>query len=131
MSYIEDNLGNGEKIVMEGKVHPVKIFPHFINFFTTKLAVTNKNVIGKVGFIKKAACNIPLNKVNGVTINQGIFGKVFGYGTITITSMSDTFRFPYISKADKLKKTILNQMEIFEDEKIKKQAAEMANAIRG
>lgn len=130
MSYIENNLSNGEKVVLEGKVHWIKIIPHVIAFFTTKLALTNKKVIGKVGFIKKATLDMPLNRVQGITFAQGLFGKIFNYGTIEISSAADKVTFHYIAKPEAFKKAVLNQMDIFEDEKVQKQATTMAKAMK-
>jgi uncharacterized membrane protein YdbT with pleckstrin-like domain len=51
---------------------------------TTEYAVTNKRVIAKVGIISRHAIDINLAKVEGANLNQGIIGRLLGYGSITM-----------------------------------------------
>lgn len=56
----------------------------FIVSKTTELAVTNKRVIAKYGFISRKTIEINLDKVEGLNVNQGIFGRIFNFGDIII-----------------------------------------------
>lgn len=51
---------------------------------TTELAVTSKRVIAKVGLIRRATMELNHSKVESLNVNQGIFGRLFGYGTIVV-----------------------------------------------
>jgi uncharacterized membrane protein YdbT with pleckstrin-like domain len=62
----------------------------FINFQTSEFAVTNKRVIVKVGVIRRRTLELQLSKVETVSVNQGIVGRIFGFGNILITGTGGT-----------------------------------------
>ncbi len=64
----------------------------------------------------------PLNKINGVQVRQGLFGKIFNYGTVSITTASTVFNFDYIDKPNDFKTILNNQIEKYDDDRIEKQA---------
>ena len=101
-----------------------------ITFFTTKLTITNKRVIGKTGLININQLDSPLNKINGIQVEKGLFGQIFNYGTIKITTSSTVFNFKYIAYPDEFRTTLNNQIEQYDDERIKKQAQELAAAMK-
>jgi uncharacterized membrane protein YdbT with pleckstrin-like domain len=55
-----------------------------MTFYGTELAVTNKRVIAKTGVISRNVIDVALPKVEGITYQQGVFGRVFGYGSIFV-----------------------------------------------
>lgn len=101
-----------------------------IKFFTTKLIITNKRVNGKTGLINTNELDSPLNKINGVQVKQGLFGKIFNYGTVSITTASTVFNFDYIDKPNEFKTILNNQIEKYDDERIEKQAKKLAEAVK-
>ncbi len=56
-----------------------------ITFLTSEFGVTNKRIIAKTGFIRRNSIEILLKKVEGIKVNQGILGRIFNYGTITVS----------------------------------------------
>ena len=62
-------------------------------------------------------------------IRSGLFGKIFGYSNIKITTAADSISFSYVKKAEEFKKAVFAQQEIYNDEKIKQQATQMASAM--
>jgi uncharacterized membrane protein YdbT with pleckstrin-like domain len=56
----------------------------WINRSTSEFAITNKRAIIKVGWIRRQTIEIHLSKVESVDVVQGVFGRMFGWGTITI-----------------------------------------------
>jgi len=64
--------------------------PSFIDYATSEFGVTNRRVLIKVGFIRRHSLEILLTKVEGVSIDQGVIGRVFDYGTIAITGAGGT-----------------------------------------
>ena len=62
----------------------------FITFKTSEFGVTDKRILIKVGFIKRSSVEILLSKVEGIQVNQGVFGRMLDYGTITITGTGGT-----------------------------------------
>lgn len=51
---------------------------------TTELAVTSKRVIAKVGLIRRATMELNHSKVESLNVAQGVWGRLFGYGTIVV-----------------------------------------------
>lgn len=120
-SYIEEMLGRDEDIVARaaitpwvfflpvvitcisfGLLFPILIIP-FIRIKTTELGVTNKRVIAKSGLISRRTIEQRIQKIESIRVNQGIFGRLFGFGSIMvhgtggattpITMVADPFSF--------------------------------------
>ncbi len=150
--YVENNLNKNEKIVLKAKLNPLTVvmawikgilffwllfIPLFkaikvtIEFCNIELAITNKRVIGKVGVVKTGSLDAPLNKVQSSSVNSGFGGKIFNYGTVNIDTAAGSFHFNGIKNVDMLKRTLMNQIEQYEQDRIKEQAMQMAEAIKG
>jgi uncharacterized membrane protein YdbT with pleckstrin-like domain len=56
----------------------------------TEMAVTNKRIIIKVGFLTKRTVELFLSKVESVNVEQTIFGRMMGYGSITVRGTGGT-----------------------------------------
>lgn len=56
-----------------------------IRVLTTELALTNRRVIAKKGFIRRDTIELRLEKVEGLMVNQSIFGRLLNYGTVTVS----------------------------------------------
>jgi uncharacterized membrane protein YdbT with pleckstrin-like domain len=52
---------------------------------STELAVTSKRVIVKTGMIRRHTVELNHSKVESFQVSQGIFGRMLGYGTLTVT----------------------------------------------
>lgn len=102
-------------------------FPLLIKKYTTELGFTNKRLIGKVGLINTKSLDSPLNKINNVSVSRNLFGRMFKYGRITISTSSGTYNYVYILNPEKFRNKLLEQMEILDDERIKLQAKEVAS----
>lgn len=57
----------------------------FIRYKTTELAITNKRVIAKFGFISRHTIELNINKVEGIQVMQGILGRIFNFGSLVIS----------------------------------------------
>ena len=71
----------------------------------------------------------PLNMINSVAFNNGIIGKLLGYGTVHITTASTIYKFRYIKDGHTLYSDIFNQLERTNKEKLQEQAEAIAEAI--
>lgn len=70
----------------------------FLNIFTTELAFTNKKVIAKTGFIRRDTVELKLDRVEALMVNQSILGRIFNFGTITVSGTGGIKTpIPYIS----------------------------------
>jgi len=112
MSYIEENIAANEQIIKKGSIHRIIYvlpliylaytavaitslsFWHFLGLLwllnsfivvkTTEFAVTNKKVIAKRGLIARKTVEVNLPKVESLSVDQSILGRLFNYGTVTI-----------------------------------------------
>ena len=51
---------------------------------TTEIGVTSHRFVEKYGLLSLSTNEIALHNIEGVRVNQGLFGKIFGYGTVRI-----------------------------------------------
>ena len=63
----------------------------FISRKSTELVVTDKRVIAKFGLVSTRSIEIRLDKIESVRVQQGLVGKIFNFGDITITGTGTTF----------------------------------------
>ena len=62
----------------------------YINSTSSEFGVTNRRVLIKVGFIRRHSLELLLPKVEGIAVDQGILGRILGYGTIIVTGTGGT-----------------------------------------
>lgn len=113
-SYIDANLTSNERVIQEAEVSWLSQWPFLliggflllvdsgnggfmlflallfigsavIRVLTTELALTNKRVIAKVGFIRRDTVELRLEKVEGLMVSQGIFGRILNYGSVSVS----------------------------------------------
>lgn len=105
MSYIDDSLIEGETILHRARVSwwsqfgmivlgvlllvvaigLVFLVVAWINVRSTEIAITNRRVIAKFGFIKRDTVEINLDKIEALKVEQGFVGRVLNFGTIYIS----------------------------------------------
>jgi uncharacterized membrane protein YdbT with pleckstrin-like domain len=62
----------------------VLLFIGWFKRWTTEVAVTDKRIIYKRGFISRYTIEMHLDKVESVDVDQSILGRILGYGDIII-----------------------------------------------
>lgn len=105
MSYIDDSLIPGESVIHKARVSWWSQFPlvflgivtlvvvvglvflviAWVRVRSTELAITNRRVIAKFGFIKRHTVEINLDKVEALKVEQGLWGRFLNFGTIFIS----------------------------------------------
>jgi uncharacterized membrane protein YdbT with pleckstrin-like domain len=117
MSYIEESLSSEEKIEALFRLHWIAWVPmclwlllglvtfgltwfvalyEFLRLRSTEQGVTNKRVILKRGIVSRRTEEMRITSIETVEIDQGVWGRIFGFGTIKVTGrgLSDVvFRF--------------------------------------
>jgi membrane protein YdbS with pleckstrin-like domain len=68
----------------------VLLIEHWWRRFTTEVAVTDRRIIYKIGFIKRRTVEMHMDKVESVDVDQSILGRLFNYGDITIRGTGET-----------------------------------------
>ena len=98
--YVADNLIVGETVVYETRLHWIVFFSlrglltlwimPLVERLTSEYAITNKRVIVKQGLISSRTLELNLQRVESVSVDQSILGRLLGYGTITIIGTGGT-----------------------------------------
>ena len=111
MGYVESNIISGEKVVYRAHLHWILFctlrafftlwIAPTIDWLTSEFAVTNKRVIIKVGLIARRTVEIQLPKIESIGVDQGIMGRIFGYGNIVVVGTGGT-KEPFRAIADPL-----------------------------
>jgi hypothetical protein len=79
---------------------------------TSDFVVTNKRVLMKFGFIRRASIEIVLAKVESIIVVQDILGRILDYGTIIVGGTGGTKDpFPKITRPLQFRQTIQKQIE--------------------
>jgi uncharacterized membrane protein YdbT with pleckstrin-like domain len=109
MRYIDESLAAGETIIQRGKwpgvfwfgawaallllgiiVVGVFIFAAAaIKMKTTDFAVTNRRVILKRGWLNRRTHELAVESVEGVSLDQSLIARLFGYGRVVVTGTGD------------------------------------------
>ncbi len=132
-SYLEGALIKDEKVVYTGNISLWCLAPliilgflflvlygigiifwlvAFVRYKTTELAITNKRVIAKFGFISRHTIEININKVESIQVNQGVLGRIFDYGSLTISGVgSQQAPIPGISKPMEFRRAFMETQD--------------------
>lgn len=132
-SYLEGALIKDEKVVYTGNISLWCLSPlivlgflflalygigiifwlvAFVRYKTTELAVTNKRVIAKFGFISRHTVELNINKVESIQVNQDILGRIFNYGSLTIAGAgSQQAPIPGISKPMEFRRAFMETQD--------------------
>jgi uncharacterized membrane protein YdbT with pleckstrin-like domain len=74
---------------------------------TTEIAVTDRRVIVKRGFIRRHTVEMNMQKVVSIDVDQTIAGRIFNYGAVTIHGQGDSLeRLARIDSPLKLRTTL-------------------------
>jgi uncharacterized membrane protein YdbT with pleckstrin-like domain len=86
----------------------------YLKWLTTNFVVTTDRVIYRSGVIGKSGIEIPLERVNTVFFNQGVFERMVGTGDLVIESagVNGEQHFTDIYDPDRVQNTIHKQMDI-------------------
>ena len=69
----------------------VLLIQQWIQWWVTEIAVTNRRVIYKKGFIRRQTNEMNMDKVESVRVVQSILGRMRDYGTVTILGTGEGF----------------------------------------
>ncbi len=155
MSYLDDHLLAGERIVYRAKLHWTIFLTSIVvvllgiglgillqvvepaysyagaalagvglllaigpavQYISSEFAVTDKRVLGKVGFIERESDETLLSKIEAIAVDQGVIGRILGFGTVTITGTGGTQEvFPRISEPLEFRRQIQSQIIALEE----------------
>ena len=117
MGYVESNLMKDEVVRYRARLHwSIYVLPSIlclviVGFFmlaaamirssSSEFAVTSRRVIIKVGLLARKTIELNLSKIESIDVDQSIWGRIFGYGTIMIVGTGGT-REPFRNIANPL-----------------------------
>ena len=170
MSYLDDHLLSGERIVYRARLHWTIFLTSIVvvllgialgillrvvepaywyaglalagiglllaigpavRYISSEFAVTDKRVLGKLGFIERESKETLLSKVEAIGIDQGVIGRLLGFGTLTITGTGGTQElFPRISEPLEFRRQIQSQIIAQEERRGSQPAVAPAAAPR-
>ena len=82
-----------------------------VRYASSEFAVTDKRVVAKLGFIERESLETLLSKIEAIGVDQGIVGRMLGFGTITITGTGGTEEsFPRIADPLEFRRQIQSQV---------------------
>jgi uncharacterized membrane protein YdbT with pleckstrin-like domain len=128
MSYIDDNLVAGEKVMYRAHLHwviyitgflvfllliavglalsaadntksiawvffvlsPVPLIKPYLIYRCSEYAVTDKRVLVKTGILQRHTLETLLTKVENISVDQSLWGRILNYGSITVTGTGGT-----------------------------------------
>ena len=95
--------------------------------------VTNFRVIDETGLLSHYAKESPLDKINNVSYDQTMAGRLFNYGHVEIQTAAEVGATDYfnVNHPKRLKDTITAAQSDYKDLQFNNQALQMAAAIHG
>jgi len=89
----------------------VTFFLRRVRAAADEFVVTNRRVMRKVGLFAREAEQAPIEKIQDVTLDQGVIARLLGYGTVVLETASETGRivFPEISRPETFRNAIWGQ----------------------
>jgi uncharacterized membrane protein YdbT with pleckstrin-like domain len=72
-------------------VAAVLLIQQWFQWWVTEIAVTNRRVIYKKGFIQRETNEMNMDKVESVKINQSVLGRMLDFGDVTIFGTGEGF----------------------------------------
>lgn len=77
-----------------------------------KYVLTNKRVIEKHGIIQRSSKELMLRKCESVEVRQSVAGRLFGYGTVIVTTGEDTNAYDFIMSPVRFSTKINEQIDL-------------------
>jgi len=104
----------------------------FVQWKTTRFAITDQRVAYQSGFVRRRGVSIPLNRINNVNSEQSIIARLLNNGIVTIESAGETGDsvFQNIPNPEKVRTLIFAQVEADEQGDSDRDAASLAKAMR-
>ena len=99
-NYVNNNLIREEKVEYETTYHWIIFFTlkSFLTLFiapalqrwSDEFVITNKRVVIKTGLFSRKTFEMNLSKIESVNVDQSVWGRLLGYGSITIIGTGGT-----------------------------------------
>ena len=103
----------------------------FVQWKTTRFAVTSQRVAFQSGILRRRGVSIPLNRINNVNFEQSFVARLLSNGIVTIESAGETGDsvFENIPDPERVRSVIFGQVEADESADSERDAAAIAKAL--
>ncbi|HLZ89528.1 MAG TPA: PH domain-containing protein, partial [Puia sp.] len=107
---------------------------YFIKYYSWKVniwVVTNFRVIDETGLLSHYAKESPLDKINNISYDQTLLGRLFNYGHVEIQTAAEVGATDYynVNHPKRLKDTITAAQADYKNWQFSNQATQMAAAL--
>lgn len=88
----------------------------YISASNAEFVVTNKRVLLKVGWLNRRSVELLLTKIESITVEQSLRGKLFGFGTIVVSGTGGSQEpFKRIADPFEFRKQVQEQISAVQD----------------
>ncbi|HEV2006570.1 MAG TPA: PH domain-containing protein [Candidatus Limnocylindrales bacterium] len=96
----------------------VWLFWEFLSWYSQDYLVTNRRVLKVEGILRKRSADSSLEKINDAVLEQGILGRMLGYGDLDILTAAETSvdQYRMLAEAQQFKRTMLDEKHSLEEE---------------
>lgn len=77
-----------------------------LRILTTKIKVDQDMVYGEVGILRKDIQNSPIKHIQSVRVNRSLFGRIFGYGDVIITTAGAGYTYKGMANPERIREII-------------------------
>jgi uncharacterized membrane protein YdbT with pleckstrin-like domain len=116
--WLGDFLRNNRGIALIALLIPIAWFGwEFLQWWAEEYLITTTRVVQTEGLINKHTKDSALEKINDITLNQSVMGRILNYGDLSIITGSDvgTNVLKRLAKPVEFKKTLLEQKHKLSD----------------
>ena len=110
----------------------IDVVYQFVQWKTTRFAITDQRVAYQSGIVRRRGVSIPLNRINNVNFDQSAIARALNNGVVTIESAGETGDsvFENIPDPEHVRTLIFKQVEADEQADSDRDAAALAKAMR-
>jgi uncharacterized membrane protein YdbT with pleckstrin-like domain len=110
----------------------IDVIVEFVQWQTTRFAVTDQRVAYQSGILRRRGVSIPLNRINNVNFEQSFIARILNNGVVTIESAGQTGDsvFENIPNPEHVRAVIFAGVEADEQRDSDRDAAALAKAMR-
>lgn len=84
----------------------------YIRQTSTELALTNRRIIAKYGFISRSTFEIVISRITGANFDQTVTGRIFGFGTVLVHGAGGEISpFDMVAEPQQFQRALMNIIE--------------------
>jgi uncharacterized membrane protein YdbT with pleckstrin-like domain len=90
------------------------LFARLVTYFSSSVTLTDRRLSARQGFLDRHSTDIPLGKIESMSVERGLVGQILDYGNVVVTGSGGTSeRFHHIGAAGRLSDAVQRQIAQF------------------